>query len=89
MMKKLDETSYLEYEKYRGIRLTPEGTAIAKSIRERHSLLTEFFKMIGVEEGIANEDAEGVEHHLHPETLKRLQEHVKLVKDTQASLAQK
>ena len=89
MMKKLAETDYVEYEKYRGIRLTPDGTAIAKSIRERHSLLTEFFKMIGVEERIANEDAEGVEHHLHPETLKRLQEHVKSMKDNQVLLAQK
>ena len=36
--------------------------------------------MIGVNEYIANSDAEGIEHHLHPETLKKLEEFVKLIK---------
>ena len=81
MMRKLDEISCLDYEKYRGIRLTEEGIAVAKSIHERHSLVTEFFKMIGVDEETANSDAEGIEHHLHPETLKKLQEFVKLIKN--------
>ena len=81
MIRKLDEISCLDYEKYRGIRLTEEGIAVAKSIHERHSLLTEFFKMIGVDEETANRDAEGIEHHLHPQTLKKLQEFVKLIKN--------
>jgi Mn-dependent DtxR family transcriptional regulator len=72
MIKKLDECRYLDYEKYRGIRLTEDGIAVAKSMHERHSLLTEFFKMIGVDEETANRDVEGIEHHLHPETLKKL-----------------
>jgi Mn-dependent DtxR family transcriptional regulator len=89
MMKKLAGTGHLNYEKYRGVRLTQEGMAIAESIRERHSLLTEFFKIIGVKEGIANEDAEGIEHHLHPETLTRLKEHVRQIKSSQSMFAQK
>jgi len=28
--------------------------------------------MIGVDEEIANNDAEGIEHHLHHETLKKI-----------------
>jgi Mn-dependent DtxR family transcriptional regulator len=32
--------------------------------------------MIGVQNDNANEDAEGIEHHLHPETLKKLEEFV-------------
>ena len=40
-------------------------------------MLAEFFKMIGVDENIANLDAEGIEHHLHPETLKKLQQFIK------------
>jgi len=80
MIRKLDEISYLDYEKYRGIRLTDEGIAVAKSIHERHSLLIDFFKIIGVDDETANRDAEGIEHHLHPQTLKKLQEFVKLVK---------
>lgn len=81
MIRKLDEIGCLDYEKYRGIRLTEEGIAVAKSIHERHSLLTDFFKMIGVDKETANRDAEGIEHHLHPQTLKKLQEFIELIKN--------
>lgn len=81
MIKKLDKRRYLDYEKYRGVCLTEDGIAVAKNMHERHSLLTEFFKMIGVDEDTANRDVEGIEHHLQPETLKKLQEFVKLVKN--------
>ena len=80
MTQKLDETGYLKYEKYRGIRLTDEGIRIAQNIRNRHGLLAEFFKMIGVDEESANSDAEGIEHHLHPETIKRLEDFMNVLK---------
>ena len=68
MLKRLDENKYLRYEKYRGISLTGEGIAVAENIRQKHSLLAEFLKMICVDENIANIDAEGIEHHIHSET---------------------
>lgn len=74
MMRRLDQSSLLNYEKYRGIQLTEKGVDIAKIIHKRHSLLSEFLKMIGVSEKIANEDAENMEHHLHPQTMLRLTE---------------
>ena len=74
MMRRLDLKGYLDYEKYRGIRLTKEGKVVAESIKKRHELLTEFFKVIGVSEDIANQDAEGIEHHLHAETLEKLEQ---------------
>jgi Mn-dependent DtxR family transcriptional regulator len=80
MMKKLDETGYLIYEKYRGIKLTNEGIRIARNIRNRHGLLAEFFMIIGVDEETANNDAEGIEHHLHPETMKKLEEFINELK---------
>jgi Mn-dependent DtxR family transcriptional regulator len=80
MVQRLDETGYLKYEKYRGIRLTDEGVRIAQNIRNRHGLLSEFFKIIGVDEESANNDAEGIEHHLHPETIKKLEEFIKVLK---------
>jgi Mn-dependent DtxR family transcriptional regulator len=33
--------------------------------------------MIGVDEDVANIDAEGIEHHLHPQTLKKLREFIR------------
>ncbi|MFZ1875803.1 MAG: transcriptional regulator MntR [Nitrososphaeraceae archaeon] len=82
MMKKLHETGFLRYEKYRGMSLTDKGIEVAKSIRERHGILAEFFKMIGVQNDVANEDAEGIEHHLHSETLKKLEDFVRNLKAT-------
>jgi DtxR family manganese transport transcriptional regulator len=80
MVQRLDESGHLHYEKYRGIMLTDEGISIAKGMHERHNLLVEFLKMIGVTDNIANRDAEGIEHHLHPETLKKLEGFVKDMK---------
>jgi Mn-dependent DtxR family transcriptional regulator len=80
MVQRLCETGYLNYEKYRGLGLTQKGTSVAIDIHNRHSLLTKFLKMIGVDEDVANRDAEGIEHHLHSETLKKLDEFVKLIK---------
>lgn len=81
MIQRLDESGYLNYEKYRGIRLTDDGIKIAKSIHARHEILAEFFRMIGVDDETANNDAEGIEHHLHPETLKKLEEFMIAIKD--------
>lgn len=81
MIQRLDESGYLDYEKYRGIRLTDDGVKIAKSIHNRHEILAEFFRMIGVEDEIANNDAEGIEHHLHQETLKKLEYFMIAMKD--------
>ena len=80
MMRRLDESGLLNYEKYRGIQLTEKGMDIAKIIHDRHSVLSEFLKMIGVSEKIANEDAESMEHHLHPQTMHRLTELMRILK---------
>ncbi|WP_236561805.1 metal-dependent transcriptional regulator [Nitrososphaera sp. AFS] len=76
MLQRLDENKFLKYEKYRGVNLTEKGIEVAKSIHEKHSLLSEFFKMIGVHDDVANIDAEGIEHHLHSQTLKKLREFI-------------
>lgn len=80
MLQRLDESKYLRYERYRGIRLTNEGVSMAENIHDKHSLLVEFLRMIGVDENVANIDAEGIEHHLHPETLKKLQVFINVIK---------
>jgi Mn-dependent DtxR family transcriptional regulator len=80
MVQRLDEAGMLIYEKYRGIRLTERGISIAVGIRNRHGTLSEFFRLIGVDEKTANEDAEGLEHHLHPESIKKLEKLVKIMK---------
>lgn len=85
MLQRLNEGGHVNYEKYRGITLTDSGTSIAKNIHDRHSILAEFLVMIGVDQEIANRDAEGIEHHLHPETLKKLEEFVRVAKGHKAA----
>jgi Mn-dependent DtxR family transcriptional regulator len=80
MMRRLDHGGLLNYEKYRGIRLTEKGMDIAMVIHHRHSVLSEFLKIIGVSEKIANIDAESMEHHLHPQTMHRLTELMHILK---------
>lgn len=80
MLQRLNETGHVNYERYRGISLTESGETIAKNMHDRHGILANFLKMIGVDEDTANRDAEGIEHHLHPETLKKLEEFIRLVK---------
>ena len=80
MLQRLNESGHVNYERYRGISLTESGVAIAKNMHDRPGVLADFLKMIGVDEDTANRDAEGIEHHLHPETLKKLEEFIRLVK---------
>ena len=80
MMQRLNDSGHLNYEKYRGIRLTDKGILVAKGIRERHGLLAEFLKIIGVDEYTANKDAEGIEHYLQPKTLAKLEQFLKDIK---------
>jgi Mn-dependent DtxR family transcriptional regulator len=57
--------------------LTEKGRVVTRAIHKRHSLLFEFFKMICVSEDLANEDAEGIEHHFRTKTLEKLEKFVK------------
>ena len=80
MMRRLDQSGLLNYEKYRGIQLTERGKNIAEIMHNRHSILSEFLRMIGVNEKIANEDAESIEHYLHPQTMLQLTELMHILK---------
>lgn len=64
MVQKLDERQYLVYEKYRGLVLTAKGKKIGKRLVDRHALLEEFLRIIGVKEDQIYTDVEGIEHHL-------------------------
>jgi len=80
MLQRLDENEYLEYEKYHGINLTQKGTHIAETIRQKHGILLEFFEILGIGHDTANQDAEGVEHHLNPKTIKQLRKFITFLK---------
>lgn len=80
MLQRLDESGYLEYEKYHGINLTAKGTQIAEGIRQKHGILLEFFEILGIGYDTANQDTEGIEHHLNPKTIKQLRKFITFLK---------
>ena len=80
MLQKLDEKKYLEYEKYHGINLTNMGKQVADTIRRKHSTLLEFFEILNVGKEIANQDTEGLEHHLNPKTIRQLRKYITFLK---------
>ena len=80
MLQKLDEKKYLEYEKYHGINLTTMGKHVADSIRRKHSTLLEFFEILNIGKEIANQDTEGLEHHLSDKTIKQLKKYITFLK---------
>ena len=49
--------------------LTPAGARMARAARVRHERVLAFLRSIGVPEPVARRDAEGLEHHVSPETI--------------------
>ena len=80
MLKKLDAEGFIEYEKYYGINLTDKGQRIADNIKQKHGILLEFFEILGIGKDIANQDAEGIEHHLNPKTIRQIRKFVTFLK---------
>ena len=78
----LEKEEYISIEADQTIKLLSKGAEIAKTIYERHTVLTEFFEQIGVKSSIAAEDACKIEHDISPESFKAIK---KLVKNNKAN----
>jgi Mn-dependent DtxR family transcriptional regulator len=81
MVQKLDQSNYLVYEKYRGLVLTPKGKKIGKRLVDRHHLLEEFLRLIGVSEEQIYHDVEGIEHHLSWDSITCIENLVRLLEN--------
>ena len=73
MVQRLDAEGLLKYEKYRGLVLTPAGARLARKIARRHRLLTDFLKLLGLDEQVIYHDVEGMEHHISAPTLRAIE----------------
>ena len=69
IIQRLRREDLVETRPYRSIFLTEAGRALAEASRVRHQIVRDFLVTIGVPVAIAEEDAEGVEHHVSTETL--------------------
>lgn len=75
-MKRLREEGYIEMDRSGLITVTEKGMGIAEKIYDRHKKLTDFFVTLGVDPGIAEDDACRIEHDLSDETFDAICRHI-------------
>lgn len=72
----LKEKGYIEKSETGGIKLTKTGEKIAKTIYERHNVLSTLFMNLGVDKKTAVEDACRIEHYISDKTFKAIKAHM-------------
>ena len=71
---RLAREGLLHTQPYQPIELTTKGKRLAARSAERHRIVYEFLRLIGVDEKTASVDSEGIEHHVSPKTLAQMKE---------------
>ena len=71
-MKHLRTDGYIEVDKGGYITLLDKGRQIAENMYERHTLITNWLKAIGVSDGVAAEDACKIEHVISEESFEAI-----------------
>jgi DtxR family manganese transport transcriptional regulator len=68
-LSRLQQAGYVNTRPYRSIFLTAAGHRLAAECKRRHETVAAFLRSLGISEKAAEMDAEGIEHHVSPETL--------------------
>jgi DtxR family manganese transport transcriptional regulator len=66
---RLKRAGFVNTKPYRAIFLTGAGHKLADECKRRHKTVVAFLHSLGISEKTAELDAEGIEHHVSPETL--------------------
>lgn len=74
---RLQKEKLVSTEPYRALNLTRSGKRLASQSKVRHEIVYRFLVALGVSEETAHIDAEGMEHHTSPETLKHFRTFIK------------
>ncbi len=69
MLKRLASDGFIQQKPYRGVFLTAQGRELAERSRERHQIVENFLRALGISAETARIDAEGIEHYVSGETL--------------------
>lgn len=72
---RLHREGYVAVQPYRAIQLTAAGRRLASECQHRHHVVVAFLRSLGISEKTAEIDAEGIEHHVSPETLAAFARH--------------
>lgn len=73
---RLQKAGFVRSEPYRSIFLTGPGDELARRSEERHRLVVEFLRKLGVNAADAETDAEGIEHHVSEATMSAIRKFV-------------
>ena len=76
-IQRLQREGLVESKPYRSIFLTLAGKKLAETSRAKHQIVRDFLIAIGVNDDVAEQDAEGVEHHVSDQTLSKFEEFLK------------
>jgi DtxR family manganese transport transcriptional regulator len=66
---RLQQAGYVNTRPYRAMFLTEAGRKLAEECKRRHETVVAFLRSLGISARVAEMDAEGIEHHVSPETL--------------------
>jgi len=69
---RLQEEGFLKTSRHQPVELTLKGKKLAKGAKVRHQVVVSFLEKLGVSKGDAASDAEGMEHHVGPATLRAM-----------------
>lgn len=72
VVRRLASEGYIVAHARAPLGLTARGRALATEARARHAVVVAFLRAIGVDERTAQADAEGIEHHVSPATLRAM-----------------
>lgn len=75
-LKKLEREGLVKIQPYKSISLTKRGKALALSCRKRHEIVLNFLLTLGVDKDTAENDSEGIEHHVSPKTLRLMEKFI-------------
>ena len=74
----LKKDGYITVGEDGGLQLTEKGLEVARTMYERHTVLTKLLMGLGVEESIASEDACRMEHVLSEESFAAIKAHMEM-----------
>lgn len=77
MLKKLAAKQLINYEPYGYVTLTPEGKKIAREVEKKHIFLKDFFfRVLKVDEEVADKTACQMEHAMDKQTFNKFKEFI-------------
>ena len=76
IIKRLRKDGLVDTTPYGPVTLTAQGRRMAVKSQRRHEVVYRFLLALGVDEKTATIDAEGIEHHVSPRTLKAFEKFV-------------